>query len=79
MPVEFLFEQVCNNMVSCDDTTIWLVAMTVQRKVHRQLSLIEESYINKESEKQLKSRYDQFISSEYVDVSRFKCHIYCWG
>ena len=34
-------------------------------KEDRQLSLIliEESYINKESEKQLRSRYDQFISS----------------
>ena len=27
------------------------------------LILIEERYINKESEKQLRSRYDQFISS----------------
>ena len=34
------------------------------------LILIEESYINKESEKQLRSRYDQFISS---------VPICCWG
>ena len=50
--------------------------MTVRRKVYRQLSLIEESYINKESENQLRSRYDQFISSKYVAVSRLKCKIY---
>ena len=34
-----------------------------------QLSLIEKSYFNKESAKQLRSRYDQFISSKYVAVS----------
>ena len=39
-----------------------------------QLCLIEESYIIKESEIQLRSRYDQFISSKYVDVSRLKVH-----
>ena len=44
--------------------TIWLVAITVRRKIDScLLILIEESYINKESEKQLRSRYDQFISS----------------
>ena len=53
--------------------------MTVRRKVYRQLSLIEESYINKESENQLRSRYDQFISSKYVAVSRLKCKIYRQG
>ena len=45
-----------------------------------QLSLIEESYINKESEKQLRLWYDQFISSKYVTVRRLKeCKIYRWG
>ena len=39
-----------------------------------QLCLIEESYIIKESEIQLRSRYDQFISSKYVAVSRLKVH-----
>ena len=38
-------------MVSGDDSA----------KKGAQLSLIEESYISKESEKQLRSRYDQFI------------------
>ena len=38
-------------------------------KKSKQLSLIVESYINKESEKQLISPYDQFISSQYVAVS----------
>ena len=37
-------------------------------KKSKQLSLIVESYINKESEKQLRSRHDQFISSQYVVV-----------
>ena len=46
------------------------VSKTVRRKLYRKLSLIEESYINKESENQLRSRYDQFISSKYVAVSR---------
>ena len=48
--VNFLFE-VSNNMVSGDDSA----------KNGIQLSLIEESYINKESEKQLRCRYDHFI------------------
>ena len=40
------------------------MAITVRRKIDScLLILIEESYINKESEKQLRSRYDQFISS----------------
>jgi len=51
VPVKFLFE-VSNNMVSGDDSA----------KKGTQLSLTEERYINKESEKQLRSRYDQFIS-----------------
>ena len=42
------------------------MAMTVQGT---QLSLIEDSYINKEYEKQLRSRYDGFISSKYVALS----------
>ena len=43
--------------------TIWLVAITVRRKIDScLLILIEESYINKESEKQLRSRYDRFTS-----------------
>ena len=33
-----------------------------------QLSLIEERYINKEPEKQFRSQYDQFVSSQYVAV-----------
>ena len=56
-------------MVSGDDSA----------KKGTQLSLIEESYINKESEKQLRSRYDGFISSKYVAVSRLKCKIYPLG
>ena len=36
--------------------------MTVRRKVYRQLSLTEESYVNKESENKLRSRYNQFTS-----------------
>ena len=60
--------KVSNNMVSGDDSA----------KKGTQLSLTEESYINKESEKQLRTRYDQFISSKYVAVSRLKCKIYCW-
>ena len=56
---------------------MWLVAMTVQRKI-TQLPVIEENYINKESEKQLRSRYDQFISSKYVVVSQLKGKIYFW-
>ena len=40
------------------------MAITVRRKIDScPLILIEESYINKESEKQLRSRYDKFISS----------------
>ena len=58
---DFLFE-VSNNTVSGDDSAM----------KGTQLSLIEDSYINKESEKQLRSRYDQFISSKYVAVSRLK-------
>ena len=38
-------------------------------------TVVEEIYINKKSEKQVRSRYDQFISSKYVDV---RCQI-CWG
>ena len=45
-------------MVSGDDSA----------KKSTQLSLIEESYINKESEKQLRSRHDQFISAQYAVV-----------
>ena len=39
-----------------------------------QLCLIEESCIIKESEIQLRSRYDQFISSKSVAVSLLKVH-----
>ena len=49
-----------DNMASGDDSA----------KKGTQLCLIEESYIIKESEIQLRSRYDQFISSKYVAVSR---------
>ena len=49
---------------------IWLVAITVRRKIDScPLILTEESYINKESEKQLRSRYDQFISSVPISVA----------
>ena len=65
VPLKFLLE-VSNNMVSGDDSA----------KKGTQLSLIEESYTIKESEKQLRSWYDQFISSKYVAVSRLKCKIY---
>ena len=53
-----------DNMASADDSA----------KKGTQLCLIEESYIIKESEIQLRSRYDQFISSKYVAVSRLKVH-----
>ena len=72
VPVKFLFE-VSGNMVSGDDSAM----------KGTQFSLTEESYINKESEKQLRSRYDQFISSKYVAVSQVKSKVYCcwwwWG
>ena len=46
VPVKYLFEaEGSNSMVSDDDSA----------KKGTQLSLIEESYINKESEKQLRS------------------------
>ena len=64
VPVKCLFE-VSNNMVRSHDSA------------KKGTPLTEESYSNKESEKQLKFRHDQFISSKYV-VSRFKCKIYCW-
>ena len=51
VPVKFL-SKVSNDMVSSDDSV----------KKGSQLSLIEESYFNKESEKQLSSQYDQIIS-----------------
>ena len=51
VPVKFL-SKVSNEMVSSDDSV----------KKGSQLSLIEESYFNKESEKQLSSQYDQIIS-----------------
>ena len=57
-PSKFLFE-VSNKMVSSDDST----------KKGTQLPLIEESYFNKESDKQFRSRYDQFISTTYVAAS----------
>ena len=63
VPVKFLFE-VSNNMVSGDGSEM----------KGTQLSFTEESYINKESEKQLRSRYDQFTSSKYVAVSRLNCY-----
>ena len=53
-------------MVSSDDRD--------SAKKGTQLSLFEESCFNKKSEKQLRSRYDQFISSKYIAVSRLtKC------
>ena len=51
VPVKFL-SKVSNDMVSSDDSV----------KKGSQLSLIEESYFKKESEKQLSSQYDQIIS-----------------
>lgn len=48
--------------------------MTDYAKKGTQLCLIEESYITKESEIQLRFRYDQFISSNYVAVRRLKVH-----
>ena len=42
---------------------VLLVALTASAKKGTSLSLIDESYISKESEKPLESRYDQFISS----------------
>ena len=43
-----------------------------EKGTHVQLSLIEERHFIKESEIQSRSRYDQFISSKYVAVSRLK-------
>jgi len=68
VPVKVLFK-VSNSTVSGDDSA----------KKGTQLSLTEESYINKASGKQLRSRYDKFISSKYVAVTRLKCKIYRWG
>ena len=48
----FIQCEYCNNIVSGDDGT----------KKGTQLSLIEESYINKESQKQMRFQCDQFIS-----------------
>ena len=48
--------------------------MTDYAKKGTQLCLIEESYIIKESEIQLRFRYDQFISSNNVAVSQLKVH-----
>ena len=67
MHVKLLFE-VSNNVLSGDYSA----------KKGSQLSLNEESYITKEFEKQLRYRYDQFISSKYVAVSRLKGKIYRW-
>lgn len=53
-----------DNMASGDDSA----------KEGTQLCVIEESYIIKKSEMELRSRYDQFISSNYVPVSRLKVH-----
>ena len=53
VPVKFKFKG-SSNMVSGDDSA----------KKGTQLTLIGESYINKESEKQVRSRYDRFISSK---------------
>ena len=47
VPVKFLFK-VSSNIVSGNDSA----------KKGTQLSLVEEGYINKESEKQLRSRYE---------------------
>ena len=58
VPLKFLLKM-SDNIVCGDDNA----------KKGTQLSVIEESYINKESEKQLRSRYDQFISSK--DVADF--------
>ena len=55
--MKFLFE-VSNNMVSGNNSA----------KKGTHLSLIEESYINKEFKKPLRSWYNQFISSKYVAV-----------
>jgi len=41
--------------------TVWSVAMRAGAKKGTQLCLTEESYINKESEKQLRSRYDHLF------------------
>ena len=67
VPLKFLFE-VSNNMVSGDDSA----------KKGTQWSLLEESYINKEFEKQLRYRYYQFISFKYAAVSRLRGKIYRW-
>ena len=65
--VKFLFKT-SNNRVSSDDSA-----------KGTRLSLIEESYINKESEKQLTFLYNQFMSSRYVVVSQIKCKTYRLG
>jgi len=53
-----------NNMATGDDSG--------KKGTYLQLSLIEESSIIKESEIQSRSRYDQFISSNYVAVNRLE-------
>ena len=54
--------------------TIWPVAMTVRRKVDSCVLLKEVIVLLKNQKIQLRSRYDQFISSKYVAVSRLKVH-----
>jgi len=66
--MKFLFEP-SDCMVSGDESA----------KKGTQLCLTEESSINKESEKQFRSQYDQFIFLKYVTVSRLKCKFYRWG
>ena len=61
-PVKFLFKF----EVSIEQQ--YIISGDYSAKKDTQLSLIEENYINKESEKQLRSRYDQFISSVRVTV-----------
>ena len=57
-------------MVSGDDSA----------KKGTELSLIKESRIDKKlKKKQLRFRYDHFISSKYVAVSWLKGKIYRWG
>ena len=66
--VTFLFKM-SNSVVSGDDSV----------KEGTQLTLTEESCINKESEKQPRFRFDHFLSSEIAAVCRLEGKINRWG
>ena len=63
------FNTMAKKLIEPDDNKLMASGVDSAKK-STQLCLIEESYIIKESEIQLRSRYDQFISSKFIAVSR---------